>query len=436
MVLLGFSAGLPLVLVLGTLAFRLRDAGIDRTTIGFLSWVGLAYGFKWVWAPLVDRLPLPLLTRMLGRRRSWLLAAQLTIMLGLTGMALTDPAEHLYRLVAFALLVAFASATQDIALDAFRIESAETLKQAAMAAAYQVGYRGAMMTAGAGALWIAAAFDPDERSYEHLPWMMAYLVMAGCITVGVTTVLFSREPGVTIAPETASRERRMSERLHRRRLPGPLADVLAWFYSAVASPFLDFVVRYRWHAVLLLALIGTYRISDIVLGVMSNPFYRDMGYTKDQVATVSGVYGVLMTLAGAALGGVLTLRFGVMRVLLLGAALSSVTNLLFFWLAGRGHDLPGLVVAISADNLSGGIASAAFVAYLSGLTNVAYSATQYALFSSVMLLLPKFVAGWSGWAVDNFGYPTFFVGTALLGAPVLILVWLAGRLSQPPKPPS
>lgn len=408
MLLLGFAAGLPLLLVLGTLSFRLREAGIDRTTIGFLSWVGLAYAFKWAWAPLVDRLPLPLLTRWLGRRRSWLLASQLVLVAGLAGMAFTDPLQDLPRLVGFALLVAFASATQDIALDAFRIESADVSRQAAMAAAYQVGYRTAMITASAGALWIAAVFDADEATYQHEPWLAAYLCMAGLIGVGIVTVFLSSEPqAIELAPRKEG--------------------AVGWLRSAVLGPFLDFAHRYRWHAALLLALIATYRISDIVLGVMSNTFYRDMGFTKDEVAAISGVYGVVMTLVGAALGGVLALRYGVMRVLMLGAALSALTNLLFAWLATRGHDVPALVFAISADNLSGGIASAAFVAYLSGLTNVAYSATQYALFSSVMLLLPKFVGGWSGWAVDSYGYPAFFIGTAALGAPVLLLVWLAAR---------
>ncbi len=414
MLLLGFSAGLPLLLVLGTLSYRLREAGIDRTTIGFLSWVGLAYGFKWAWAPFVDRLPLPLLTRALGRRRSWLLASQAVIAIGLAGMALTDPARSLHGLVAFALLVAFASATQDIALDAFRIESADITRQAAMAAAYQVGYRTAMITASAGALWIAAAFDPDEKTYQHAPWTIAYFCMAAAMSVGIVTVLFSREPAVVVSPETVRRERGRS-----------------WFYVAVVSPLLDFVLRYRWHAVLLLALIATYRISDIILGVMSNPFYRDMGYTKDEVAAVSGVYGVVMTLIGAATGGVLALRYGVIRVLILGAALSALTNLLFAWLTTRGHDVPALIVVISADNLSAGIASAAFVAYLSSLTNVAYSATQYAVFSSLMLLLPKFLAGWSGWVVDTYGYPAFFIGTALIGLPVIVLAWLAWRLTTP-----
>jgi PAT family beta-lactamase induction signal transducer AmpG len=425
MLLLGFSAGLPLLLVLGTLSYRLREAGIDRTTIGFLSWVGLAYAFKWAWAPLVDRLPLPGLTTLLGRRRGWLLASQVTIMLGLAGMAVTDPAVDLYRLIGFALLVAFASATQDIALDAFRIESAELSRQAAMAAAYQVGYRGAMITASAGALWIAALFDPDEATYQHQPWLIAYLCMAAALSVGAITVLFSREPAQKVSAETVRREEGMQARLVALRVPG--ARLLGWFYAAVVGPFLDFIARYRWEAILLLALIGTYRISDIVLGVMSNPFYRDMGFTKEEVAAISGVYGVVMTLVGAAVGGVLALRYGVIKVLMLGASLSAVTNLLFAWLTTQGHDLPALVFVISADNLSAGIASSAFVAYLSGLTNVAYSATQYALFSSVMLLLPKFIAGWSGWAVDNFGYATFFIGTALLGMPVLVLIWCASR---------
>jgi MFS transporter, PAT family, beta-lactamase induction signal transducer AmpG len=427
MLLLGFSAGLPLLLVLGTLSYRLREAGIDRTTIGFLSWVALAYGFKWVWAPLVDRMPLPFLTAALGRRRSWLLASQILIMASIAGMAFVDPATHLHVLVGFALLTAFASATQDIALDAFRIESAEQSRQAAMAAAYQVGYRSAMICASAGALWIAAIFDPDEATYQHAPWTIAYLAMAAFMAVGLVTVLFSREPAVQVSADTLAREQAAAQRLEAGGLHGPVGRFVAWFYSAVASPFLDVVARYRWQAVLLLALIGTYRISDIVLGVMSNPFYRDMGFTKEEVAAVSGVYGVVMTLVGAAIGGVLSLRMGVMRVLMIGALLSAATNLLFAWLSTRGHDVSSLVLVISADNLSAGIASAAFVAYLSGLTNVAYSATQYALFSSIMLLLPKFTAGFSGWAVDHYGYEAFFIGTACLGMPVILLVWLAAR---------
>jgi len=422
MLFLGFSAGLPLLLVFGTLSFWLREAGIDRTTIGFISWVALAYAFKWAWAPLVDRLPLPGLTARLGRRRSWLLVSQLAVAAGLIGMALTDPALQLRLLVMFALLTACASATQDIALDAYRIESAPVEKQAALAAAYQTGYRLAMIWAGAGVLTIAARFDPDEAAYHFAPWTIAYLVMAASMAVGIGTTLLAPEPRVRLEPV----------------LPAagtPLQRLAAWLHGAVISPFADFVRRYRWHAVLLLLLIGSYRISDVVMGVMANPFYRDMGFSKDEVAAVSKVYGVVMTLAGAFIGGVLSLRLGVLRTLFAGALLSAATNLLFAWLATRGHDLGFLIFAVSADNLSAGIASSAFVAYLSGLTNVAYSATQYALFSSVMLLLPKYLAGWSGWAVDQFGYVSFFIGTALLGVPVLLLVWLAGR-ARGPEPPA
>ncbi|MCG7755762.1 MAG: AmpG family muropeptide MFS transporter, partial [Nitrosomonas sp.] len=204
-------------------------------------------------------------------------------------------------------------------------------------------------------------------------------------------------------------------------------NLLVWLYGALIAPFRDFIVRHGRQALLILGLIAIYRISDVVMGVMSNPFYVDMGYSKDEVATISKVYGVIMTIAGAAVGGVLTAKIGVMRTLFLGAVLSAATNLLFVWLAGRGHDVSGLVFTISADNLSAGIASSAFIAYLSGLTNSAYSATQYAIFSSVMLLLPKFIAGFSGQFVDAYGYESFFITTALLGLPVLILVWLAGQ---------
>jgi PAT family beta-lactamase induction signal transducer AmpG len=415
MLFLGFSAGLPLLLVLGTLSFWLREAGIDRTTIGYLSWVGLAYAFKWAWAPLVDRLPIPILSRVLGRRRAWLLLAQALIVAGLLGMASSDPKVSLEHVVWCALMVAFGSATQDIALDAFRIESADARRQGALAASYQTGYRLAMIWAGAGVLWIAARAEiTGVTGYQHDAWRTAYLVMAVSMAVGVLTVLLSPEP-------------------IRRVLP-PSRNVAAWLREVLVEPFADFVRRYRWQAVLILSLIAVYRISDVVMGIMANPFYVDMGYTKDEVAAVTKVFGVVMTLVGAFIGGALAVRLGVMRVLMLGAVLSAVSNLLFAWLGSRGHDLQALVWVISADNLSSGIASAAFIAYLSSLTNVNYSATQYALFSSIMLLLPKWLAGFSGRYVDAFGYAHFFTATALLGLPVLVLVWLASRLQAPVRP--
>ena len=415
MLTLGFSAGLPLLLVLGTLSFWLREAGLDRTTIGYLSWVGLAYAFKWVWSPLVDRLPLPLLTRWLGRRRSWLLLSQGLVMAGLVGMAFNDPQLALAPIVWCALAVAFGSATQDIALDAFRIESADVQHQAALAATYQTGYRLAMIWAGAGVLWVAARAEVAGVSgYQPGAWKVAYLVMAASMLVGTITVLLSREP----APRTFA----------------PAKNALDWLHGALVEPFADFLGRYRWQAVLILGLISIYRISDVVMGIMANPFYVDMGYTKDEVAAITKVFGVLMTLLGAFVGGALAMRLGVMRVLMLGAVLSAATNVLFAWLGTRGHDLTGLILVISADNMAGGIASAAFIAYLSSLTNVQYSATQYALFSSMMLLAPKWIAGFSGRFVDANGYTEFFLGTALLGLPVLILVALVSRMKTASSP--
>ncbi|MGM9427452.1 AmpG family muropeptide MFS transporter [Hydrogenophaga sp. MI9] len=441
---LGFSAGLPLLLVLGTLSFRLREAGLDRTTIGYLSWVGLAYGFKWVWSPLVDRLPIPLLTRAMGRRRSWLLVSQGLIMVALAGMAVADPRSGLDMVVWCALAVAFASATQDIALDAYRIESADAAHQGTLAATYQTGYRLAMIWAGAGVLWLAAraevapvaqaadvavsqagaavaaaaaAVKPAPGAlYQNAAWTTAYLVMAASMLVGVVTVLFSREPAQVELP--------------------PSRNAAEWFKGAFVEPFADFLKRYGTHALLILALIGVYRISDVVMGIMANPFYVDMGYTKDEVAAVTKIYGVIMTLVGAFIGGALSLRLGVMRVLMLGAVLSAASNLLFAWLAHHGHDVTALIAVVSADNLSAGVASAAFIAYLSSLTNVSYSATQYALFSSMMLLAPKWLAGYSGAFVDAYDYPTFFTATSLLGLPVLVLIWLATRISSAPVSPA
>ena len=407
MLFLGFSSGLPLLLVLGTLSFWLREAGVDLSTIGFLSWVGLIYGFKWVWAPAVDCLRIPLLTTLLGRRRSWLLLSQTALIASLCGMAFSDPAQSLIATALLALCCAFSSATQDIALDAYRIESAPPEKQAALAAMYQTGYRLAMIWAGAGALAVAAWAAGGQQGYSAAAWRTAYLVMAGSVTVGWLTVLLSPEPK---HPAEAK----------------PAAEKEPFLVSA-AAPFRNFFERFGKGAFLVLLLIATYRISDIVMGVMANPFYADMGFTKEEVAAVSKVFGVVMTLAGAFAGGVVTMRIGVLKTLFVGAVLSAGTNLLFCALSQIGHSLPFLILTVSADNLAAGLASAAFVAYLSGLASSAYSATQYALFSSLMLLLPKFLAGFSGVLVESVGYGGFFVMTAAMGAPVAVAVWLVAR---------
>lgn len=430
MFFLGFASGLPLLLVLGTLSFWLREAGIDLKTIGMMSWVGLAYGFKWVWAPLVDRLKIPFLSRM-GRRRSWLLLTQCILFCCLLAMAMTDPKVQLQTMFVLALITAFTSATQDITLDAYRIESASQKEQAALAATYQTGYRLAMIWSGAGALALAA-FSAVNGEYDPSAWRFAYCVMAASMSVGMIAVFFSPEPqrllSQSISEETL---RRLTQFQHLHpQWSERTVKLVVWFYEAACLPFIDFFSRYRWQAVLLLALIATYRISDVVMGVMANPFYLDLGYTKEEVAAVSKVFGVLMTLTGAFIGGIITMRLGVLKTLFLGGFLSALTNVLFSWLATQGHHVPFLIMTVSADNLAAGIASVAFLAYLSGLTNIAYTATQYALFSSVMLLLPKFLAGFSGFVVEAVGYSQFFIATALLGVPVLVLIAVIAKVDR------
>lgn len=420
MLFLGFSSGLPLLLILGTLSFWLREAGIDLQTIGMMSWVGLVYGFKWVWAPLVDRLQIPFLSKKFGRRRSWLLFTQVLIASSLFAMGRTDPAKELELMVWLSLLTAWASATQDIALDAYRIESAQLQEQAALAATYQTGYRLGMIWAGAGALALAA-WEAVIPGYDPTAWRFSYTVMACSLAVGFVTVLFSREPenfstqNALLVDESLPLSRRLSQ----------------WLQQAVCMPFIDFFSRYQWQALLILMLIATYRISDVVMGVMANPFYQDLGFSKQEVAAVSKVFGVVMTLVGAFIGGVISVRIGVLKTLFLGGALSALTNLLFAWLATQGHNIIYLICTVSADNLAAGIASVAFLAYLAGLTNKAYTATQYAIFSSIMLLLPKFLAGFSGFAVESIGYFGFFVATAAIGLPVLLLIAAISRTTKP-----
>lgn len=437
MFFLGFSAGLPLLLVIGTLGFWLREAGIDLKTIGFMSWIGLVYGCKWIWAPLVDNLKIPFLTCLLGQRRAWLLVSQILIIICLCGMAFSDPSNQFKILVFFTFFAAFGSATQDISLDAYRIESADVKMQGALAAAYQTGYRVAMIWAGAGALALAAFFQhTDSNVYDPGGWKVAYLIMSASMLVGLVTTLLSPKPNKVDEEHKYEQLSEIGKNItvfieSHPHWPSSLAKVIGWLKFIAWVPISDFFVRYRWHAVAILLLIATYRISDVVMGVMSNPFYRDMGFSKDEVAAISKVFGVVMTLVGTFLGGIIVLKAGVLKTLFLGALLSAATNVLFSFLASLGHNLTFLIFTVSADNLAGGLASAAFVAYLSGLTNVAYSATQYAVFSSIMLLLPKFLAGFSGVMVESIGYSNFFLTTAAIGIPVLFLIlliaWLEGK---------
>ncbi|MGM0594339.1 MAG: AmpG family muropeptide MFS transporter, partial [Pseudomonadota bacterium] len=488
MLFLGFSAGMPLLLIFSSLSLWLREAGVERAAVTYFSWAALGYSFKFVWAPVIDKLPLPLLTRMLGRRRAWLLVAQSAVIGAIVAMAGIDPASGEGALSAMALaavLLGFSAATQDIVIDALRIEVAESEMQALLSATYMAGYRLGMVVAGAGALYLASAFGSSKAEYSYTAWMLSYLCMGGAMLVGVATTLLIREPDTSasesrylhglssylrflllfalmvggliaaylqLQPVASAIDQGLSGLGLNGHVGGFVAEALRLLGAAAAAllvgrlavalgvaeravlretyiaPVVDFFRRYGLHsALILLLLVGFYRVSDIVLGVISNVFYQDMGFNKDEIATITKTFGLFMVLLGGFLGGTLTVRYGVMRMLLIGALLSAGTNLLFLLLAHTGNELTVLVAVIAADNISAGMASAAFIAFLSSLTNISFTAMQYAIFSSMMTLFPKLLGGYSGGIVDAWGYENFFILTTLLGVPVLLLVWYAGK---------
>ena len=400
MTFLGFSGGLPFLLVFSTLTAWLTEGNVSRSTIGFFAWIGITYSTKVLWAPVVDSIRVPFLTKILGQRRSWMLIGQIGIASGLVLMSLIGPSD-LLTLSFCAFLVAFSSATQDVAIDAFRIESAEAEHQGAMSAAYVFGYRLALLVAGAGALYLA----------EYFSWTITYLVMASLMLVGVVTVVLVAEPDrqADLFPLELS-----------------AIGLRRWFTGAVVGPFVDFFSRNGKVAFIILLFISVFRLSDIAMGIMANPFYLDMGYSKTEIANVAKVFGFFMSIAGSLICGVLVVKWGLMRPLLIGAVAVALTNLLFASLSVLEPKVSYLAIVISADNISGGFAATAFIAYLSSLTNRAYTATQYALFSSLMTLPGKFISGFSGLVVDNFGYFEFFVVAAILGIPaILLVVWLS-----------
>ena len=398
MIALGFSAGLPYLLVFSTLSAWLRDEGVERSVIGFFSWVSVTYSVKILWSPVVDKVRLPLLTRLLGQRRSWMLIAQLGIMGGLIGMASTNSQTQLTLIAACAMLVAFCSATQDVSIDAFRIGSTQLDYQGAMAAMYVLGYRLALLVAGAGSFYIA----------EFYNWHIAYYVMAALMSLGIMTTLCLPAPSFE----------QSSAHILKDTLLNQVRD-------AVVHPFTDFFSRQGSLAWLILLLIAIYKMSDVTMGVMANPFYLDLGFNKKDIAEIGKIFGFFMTIAGAALGGVFVARYGVMRPLFFGAIATASTNLLFAFMANTPPTLTILASVISADNLSGGFATAVFIAYLSGLTSSAHTATQYALFSSLMTFPAQLLGGFSGLIVDRFGYIDFFVYASLIGLPAIFLVaWL------------
>ena len=394
MLALGFSAGLPFLMIFGTLSVRLREAGVPVTTIGLFSWLALAYSLKFVWSPIVDAWDVPVLARLVGRRRAWMMVCQLAIVLGLIGAGMSDPVTSLATTAAFTLLVAFGSATQDVVIDGWRIDAAPLEKQGIMAAAYQLGYRLALLAAGAGALYIAQFVD----------WRTAYSAMAACMAVGFGAAVFS--PIVDRAPGTDAPEKKRFS-----------------FAAAVREPLVDLYARTGRALVLILLLVALYRLPDFVAGVMANPLYVDLGYTKVQIATVAKLYGVWIGIVGAFVGGYLVGKIGLFRTMLIGVVASAISHLLFAWLATQaGAPIEALVIAISCDNFAGSFCGTALIAYMSGLTGAGFSATQYALLSSLYALPGKLVGGVSGFMVVAWGYPAFFAMTSAIAIPVVALL--------------
>jgi MFS transporter, PAT family, beta-lactamase induction signal transducer AmpG len=467
MLFLGFSSGLPILLIFSTLSVWLFKAGIDRSTVTLFSWVGFAYAFKYLWAPIVDNFKLPFFHN-LGHRRSWLLFAQLMIIISLVATSLADPSQGLVFITMSITSLALFSSTQDIVIDAFRIESAPQSMQGPLSSMYIAGYRLAMLVGGAGSLWIASYLGDDI--YNKNVWKIVYLSMAFLMLIGVMTTLLSSEPKIKKIYILNTSEHTKFLLVFIIALanfiilynfiqnPFESSEILKKFLFSITriilcfglfgiiifllintkyiskkkvkkiyiEPLLNFLNRYGKFAFTILILIGLYRIADVVMGVVANIFYLEKGFDIKEIATYSKFFGVFATIIGGFLGGYVALKFGTMKSLFLGALVAASSNLLFAWLAISDASIKLLIIVITADNISSGFAGAAFVVYLSGLTSVKFTATQFALFSSIMLFIPKLIAGYSGSWVDAMGYSNFFIVTALLGVPVLLLIlWLA-----------
>jgi PAT family beta-lactamase induction signal transducer AmpG len=482
MLLLGFVAGLPFLLVYGVLSARLAQAGVSRTAIGFFVWLGLFYTLKFIWAPMVDRVRLPGLHEIFGQRRSWILLAQAGMIVGMIGVGLSDPQTSLLPLVMFALLIAFSSATQDVGIDAWRIEASPGADaQASMAAVYQLGYRLGLMTAQAGALMVAGFLSPNgpdgSEVYTPHAWTAAYWVMAALVLIGSSTVIWAGEPSREKAGEGPwPRTKDLIGNLRRGaivvaaivaavvaaffiapylltpvgRLIAPVAAYLVFLPVVVAllpfglavacvpyvrrlpadspllshpaaGPFLEFFKRLGWMAVLVFGMIALYRISDFTMGVMAKPMYVEVGFTLETIGWVTGLFGIFVGIAGALAAGACAIRYGLLNCLVAGAVLTIVTNASFAWLASGEPETWRFVVANSMDNIAGGFAGGILIAYMSSLTNTAFTATQYALFSSLYAIYSKVLAGFSGVLADAVGYVWFFLITAGFGVPALLL---------------
>jgi PAT family beta-lactamase induction signal transducer AmpG len=415
MLLFGFSAGLPFFLVFSTLSAWLRQEGVERSTIGMLSWVALIYSVKFLWSPIVDRWRLPVLHALLGRRRSWMLVAQAGLALGLFNLSLAHPAQGVTYIALWALFVAFCAATQDIAIDAWRIESAPTEMQGAMAAAYQLGYRAALITGSAGVMGIAAGYG----------WHVGYATMAALVGVGVLTTLLSKEPHPRVAPAAEMREERVRIWLEERaHWPPVLRNAGAKFVDAVVCPLVDFFQRYGGlTAILALLFVSTYRLTEYIMGPMAPSFYIDTGFSLGQIAKVVKVFGLATSMVGVVLAGIVIAKLGVFRALILGSALIMASNCGFAYLAYLHRpDIVVLASVNSLDNLAQAMHGTALIAFISSLTSPKYTATQYALFTSLYALLGKILEGFSGFVVDAIGYRNFFLYAASMSIPALLLL--------------
>ena len=465
MLFFGFSSGLPILLIFSTLSLWLKSAGIDRSTITLFSWAGLAYSFKFLWAPLIDKIPISYLTTKFGHRRSWLILSQLTLMILFISIGFVDPQNNLFIMALLIVCIGFSSATQDAMIDTFRIESAPQNLQSAMSGTYIIGYRLGMISAGAGSLMLASWFGADNQIYNVYAWQKTYMLMAILQSVGLLCCFMSPEP---ISPRKLITDNRDRLRLINVFFISLLGFILVYnffpewkgndpvikgffiflqftfafstiifsFFISVRFNFIqksiltstfwhplnDFIKKYGSTAIIILIIIGFYRVADVVMGVVANIFYSDKGYTLNQIATFSKFWGLIATIFGGLIGGVLSSKYNNYLILLLGAILAASTNLLFALLAILEPKSIYLMIVIIADNISAGIASVAFVAFLSSLTNRDFTTTQYALFTSFMLFFPKIIGGYSGTIVDNFGYVSFFIATALIGLPVIILI--------------
>ena len=463
---LGFSAGLPIMLVFSTLSVWLVKAGIERSTVTLFSWAGFAYSFKFLWSPIVDKYEIPFLKNF-GHRRGWLLTSQILIFISIILASYSNPQNNLKFMAVAIVLIAFFSATQDIVIDAFRIESAPEKKQGPLSSMYLAGYRIAMIVSGAGSLWLASFLGGEN--YQQNTWKQVYQTISLFMIIGLICTLISQEPNI-------KSKRKINQLSQIKFAISTILSIIIFFivffnFPKVSSlgyiftfilnlikillsftaslltlytlekigflpkkqsedifikPIANFFARYKKIAIIILLLIGLYRIADVVMGVMANIFYLEKGYKISEIATYSKFFGVFATILGGFIGGFCSYKFGTMKSLFFGALIAASSNLLFAWLAVSPISINFLITVITADNISSGFAGAAFVIYLSGLTSIKFTATQYALFSSIMLFVPKLIAGYAGGWVDFMGYSYFFSLTAFMGLPVLFLIiWIA-----------